>query len=69
MATSLNLLTRDGVQYLSFTPHLAADQYWELLRLSELAESRPQLRELVQDWARANQLRLSFEEVLETPDA
>jgi hypothetical protein len=69
MQTTLNLLTHDGIQYMSFAPHLSADQYRELLGLSELAESRCQLRELVQEWASANGLRLSFEEGKELADA
>jgi hypothetical protein len=65
--TILNLLTRDGAVYMAFAPHLTSEQYGELLKLSEVAEQRTKLEELVQNWARANGLQLSLDEASELP--
>jgi len=61
MTTILNLLTRDGAIYMAFSPSLKADQYAELLRLSEMCDSADGLRTGVAAWAADNGLRYSLD--------
>jgi hypothetical protein len=44
METALNLLTRECTLHFSFSPHLTAEQYAELMTLVERAASREELR-------------------------
>ena len=62
MQTTLNLLTRDGAVYMAFRPSLSADQYADLLQLSEIAVTADGLRESVAQWAKTEGLDFSFSE-------
>lgn len=62
MQTVLNLLTRSGVVYMAFEPHLSSDQYTCLLELANAAATAEELRATVEAWARAEGLRTTFEE-------
>jgi len=63
MQTTLNLLTRDGAVYMSFSPSLKADQYAELLALSNQTSDADELRIRVSAWAAKRGLRYSFDPV------
>lgn len=60
MQTILNLLTRDGVVYMEFTPALSGPQYTHLLELSDATGSADQLKEAIRQWAAAEGLTVSF---------
>ena len=62
MKTTLNLLTRDGLVYMSFQPALTANQYAELLDLAHQGTTAAQLRDNVRQWAEQQRLKVSFEE-------
>ena len=62
MKTTLNLLTREGLVYVSFRPALTAPQYAELLDLVERGTSAEEMREAIRQWADLEQLEVDFEE-------
>lgn len=62
MRTTLNLLTRTGLVYMDFQPHLSANQYARLLAIARDAENSDELRSSIAEWAKAEELTVSFEE-------
>jgi hypothetical protein len=62
MQTILNLLTRNGVVYMAFTPALSASQYARLLDISQKAENADELRTQISLWASGEGLAVRFEE-------
>jgi hypothetical protein len=60
--TILNLLTRDGVVYLAFSPSLTAEQYAELLELTKRQSTREEMLAAVGQWAQEQGLKLGVEE-------
>lgn len=66
MRTTLNLLTRDGAVYMAFEPSLSVPQYARLLDIATRAENGDELENGVKAFARAEGLRVSFDE-MESP--
>ena len=62
MQTILNLLTRSGVVYMAFEPALSPGQYSQLHAIANAAATAEELRIAVEAWARAEHLRVRFEE-------
>jgi hypothetical protein len=62
MRTTLNLLTRNGLVYMDFQPHLTADQYTRLMELVKTPETADELRKAIEVWANEEGLKVSFEE-------
>ena len=62
MKTTLNLLTRDGTLYMSFSPALTPEQYSRVVWLVKTVPTREEMRKLVQSWARMQGQQLSFDE-------
>lgn len=54
---------------MAFSPHLSPEQYAELVKLSEDAPNRDELREMVRKWAQDNGLRMTFDESRALPDS
>ena len=62
MQTILNLLTRNGVVFMAFTPALTAAQYARLLEISQESENEDELRTSVSLWASREKLLVRFDE-------
>jgi hypothetical protein len=62
MKTTLNLLSREGIVYISFRPALSAEQYAALLALVENGTSADEMRDAIREWADNEQLLVDFEE-------
>jgi hypothetical protein len=62
MRTILNLLTRDGVVYMAFSPPLNPEQYAELWELTHHPETNHEMEDAVQGWAQRQRLKVSFNE-------
>lgn len=63
MRTTISLLTRDGAVYMAFEPALSGAQYTRLMDIAERAATAEELQTAVTAWARAEHLRLSFDEL------
>jgi len=62
MRTTLNLLTRDGLVYMSFSPHLTPKQYGELIDIVDHGTTADEMRQAVKRWADLLGLRVEFNE-------
>ena len=63
MRTTLNLLTRSGAVYLDFRPALSPQQYARLFEIAKGTATEDELRDTVTAFARAEGLRVCFDEI------
>jgi len=61
MQTTLNLLTKDGAVYMTFSPALQATEYAKVLEISDDAADAEDLRQQLGQWAKSRGLRYSFD--------
>jgi hypothetical protein len=59
-ATKLNLLTRDGMVEVTYTPLLSPEQYAELLEIVREAETAKELRQVAAKASQRWQRQVSF---------
>ena len=62
MTTTLTLLVRDGTCFMAFTPALSSDQYTGLVERVKPASTCDEMRDLVREWAEAQELFVGFKE-------